>query len=62
MFFRTLVLYERRVPMSAVNELISYIDSLTPEEINKIISQLPRLTSLLEESSQLCPQGQSPQK
>ena len=47
--------------MSAKNELLSYISTLTPEQVDKIVSQLPRLTSLLEESSQPCPLEQTEQ-
>ena len=47
--------------MSAKDELLSYISTLTPEQVDKILSQLPRLTSLLEESSPLCPLGQTEQ-
>lgn len=47
--------------MSAVDELIKYILSLTPEQVNKVVSQIPRLTELLEEPSQPCPQEQTSQ-
>lgn len=40
------------------NKLLTYIESLTPEQIEKLITQLPRLTALLEETSQLCPREQ----
>ena len=48
--------------MSAIDKLLAYIDTLTPDQVDKILNQLPRLTSLLEESNQSYPQGQSPQK
>ena len=40
--------------MSAKEELLSYITSLTPEQVDKAVSQLPRLISILEESYQPC--------
>lgn len=45
--------------MSDTEKLISYILTLTPEQADKIIRQMPRLTALLEESSQPCPPEQS---
>ena len=47
--------------MSDTEKLISYIMSLTPEQADKIIRQIPRLTALLEESLQPCPPEQSSQ-
>lgn len=35
--------------MSAVDQLITYILSLTPEQAEKVVSQLPRLTKLLRD-------------
>ena len=45
--------------MNTKAELISFISTLSEEQIDKIISQLPRLTSLLEESSPLYPREQT---
>ena len=36
-------------------ELIAYIETLTPAQIEKIINQIPRLTELLDKSSRFCP-------
>lgn len=47
--------------MSATDKLMAYINTLTPEQIDKIINELPRLTSLLEESVPPDPPGQPPQ-
>ena len=47
--------------MSATNELIKYISSLNPEQVDKIINQLPRLISLLEEPQPPCSPGEAPQ-
>ena len=44
--------------MSAVDKLISYVSSLSPEQIEKIVNQIPRLTSLLSEQAPPCPPGQ----
>ena len=35
-------------------QLLSYIMELTPDQVDKIISQLPRLSALLEGLSQPC--------
>ena len=43
------------------NQLLTYISSLTPEQIEKLVNQLPRLTSLLSEQAPLCPPGQTSQ-
>lgn len=43
------------------NQLLTYISSLTPEQIEKLVNQLPRLTSLLSEQAPLCHQEQSSQ-
>ncbi len=48
----------RKIKMSAVDELIKYILELTPEQVDKVVNQLPRLTELLSKSSQPCPQEQ----
>ena len=45
--------------MTATDELVKYILNLTPEQVEKIVSQLPRLSSLLEEPSLPCLQEQS---
>ena len=42
-------------------DLINYILSLTPEQIEKLIAQIPRLTELLAEQDQPCPPEQSVQ-
>ena len=41
------------------NKLVEFIYSLTEEEVNKIIAELPRLTALLEEQHLSCPPVQS---
>lgn len=38
--------------MSAIDTLISFIKTLTPEQADKIIRQMPRLIALTEEPSQ----------
>ena len=43
------------------NKLLSYIAMLTPEQIEKLVNQLPRLTSLLSEQAPLCHQEPSSQ-
>ncbi len=48
--------------MSAVDKLISYIMTLTPEQVDKVVNQLPRLSALLGESDQPCHQEQFSQK
>lgn len=45
--------------MTNVDKLITYILTLTPEQADKVIRQLPRLTELLAESLQPCLQEQS---
>ena len=47
--------------MSKVDQLISYILTLTPEQADKLVSQIPRLNELLSKSSQPCPQEQTEQ-
>ena len=47
--------------MKSNNELVSYIMSLTEEQVEKLISRLPLLTSLLEEASPPCPPEQTEQ-
>ena len=41
------------------NKLVEFIYSLTEEEVNKIIAELPRLIAKLEESAQPCPPERS---
>lgn len=48
--------------MSATDKLMAYINNLTPEQVDKIMNQLPRLISLIEESAPPYPPGQPPQK
>jgi len=40
--------------MSAVDQLISYIKSLSPEQARKAVSHLPQLTAILEGQEQSC--------
>ena len=52
--------HERKVQeMSAVDKLISYIKSITPEQADKIIRQMPRLIASAEEPCQPVPQKAS---
>ena len=44
---------------SQENKLISYILSLTPEQVDKLVESIPVLTSLLSVDIQPCPQEQS---
>lgn len=37
--------------MSAIDQLLTYIRSLTPEQAEKVLRHLPRLVALLEEAS-----------
>ena len=39
--------------MNANNELVSYISTLTDEQLEKLFNRLPQLISLLEEASPL---------
>ena len=41
------------------NELLNFIENLTPEQVDKLVTQIPRLTSLLSGSSQLCHPAQT---
>ena len=43
------------------NKLLSYIAMLTPEQIQKLVNQLPLLTSLLSEQAPPCPREQTSQ-
>lgn len=45
--------------MNAKAELISFISTLSEEQIDKIIDQLPQLTSLLGEASPPYPREQT---
>ena len=45
--------------MTAKEELLHYITTLTPEQVKKVVSQLPRLTLLLEEPLPPCPREQT---
>lgn len=48
-------------PMTAKDELTAFLLNLTDEQVDKLITALPKLTSLLEESSQPCPPAQTSQ-
>lgn len=43
------------------NKLLSYISMLTPEQIEKLVNQLPRLTALLSEQAPPYPPEQTSQ-
>ena len=43
------------------NKLLSYISTLTPEQIEKLVKELPRLISLLQEQAPPCPPVQTSQ-
>ena len=45
--------------ISQENKLISYILSLTAEQVDKLVESIPVLTSLLSVDIQPCPQEQS---
>ena len=45
--------------MSAVNKLISYIRTLTPEQVEKAVSQLPQVISTIAEQAPLDPRKES---
>ena len=49
------------IRMSDTDKLINYILTLTPEQVEKVVNQIPRLTELLSESSQPCLQERSEQ-
>ena len=57
---RTIVL-ERSLPMAKDNKLITYINTLTEEQIEKIMLHLEELSSLCEEHNQSFHQEQSRQ-
>ena len=54
---RTVVL-GRSLPMAKENKLITYINTLTEEQIEKIMLHLEELSSLCEEHNQSCHQEQ----
>ena len=41
------------------NKLLTYISTLTPEQIDKLVNHLPQLISLLSEEGQPSLRGQS---
>ena len=43
------------------NKLLSYISTLTPEQIEKLVIHLPLLYASISEQALPCPQGQSSQ-
>jgi hypothetical protein len=43
------------------NKLVSYIMSLTPEQVEKLVNQLPRLTASLSGQDRSCPREQTAQ-
>lgn len=47
--------------LSAVDTLISYIRTLTPEQVNEAVSQFPRLISALAEQAPPVPQKETSQ-
>lgn len=47
--------------LTAVDNLVSYINTLTPEQIEKAITQLPQLLSAIAEQVQPAPQKEIPQ-
>ena len=49
---------DEKATMTAIDELVKYILNLTPEQADKVVSQLPRLSLLLEEPSRPCQPGQ----
>ena len=42
--------------MSAVDQLVSYIRTLSPEQVSKAVSQIPQWIAAVSEQEQLCPQ------
>ena len=51
----------RTIRMSDTDKLMNYILSLTPEQVDKVVSRLQELTELIAEQEQLCPREQSAQ-
>ena len=49
------------IRMSDTDKLMAYILTLTPEQVDKVVSQIQRLTELLSESEQPCLQALSAQ-
>lgn len=47
--------------MTKKEELLQYVSTLTPEQIDKVVSQLPRLNELLAEQAPLFPREQNSQ-
>jgi hypothetical protein len=47
--------------MSDTEKLMAYILTLTPEQVEKVVNQIPRLTKLLSELTQPCLQELSEQ-
>lgn len=45
--------------MSAVDNLISYIKNLTPDQVDKAVSLLPRVISAISEQAQPDPQKET---
>jgi hypothetical protein len=43
------------------NNLVEFIMNLTEEEVDKIISELPRLLAMLDKEGQPCPPEQTSQ-
>ena len=43
--------------MSVLDKFISFVNKLTPEQIDKLITHLPELILQAEESEQVSPQG-----
>lgn len=41
--------------MTAMQELLQYISAMTPEQVEKVISNLPQLISVLEAQGQPVP-------
>lgn len=52
---------EGEIRMSDTEKLMDYILTLTPEQVEKVISQIPLLTALLSKSAQPCLQEPSEQ-
>lgn len=53
--------FERSLFTMKENKLLTYISMLTPEQIEKLVNQLPRLISSLSEQAQPCRQEQTSQ-
>jgi hypothetical protein len=46
---------ERRIAMTAKEELLDFVVNLSEEQVEKLFNHFSELSSSLEESSQLCP-------